>query len=152
MCALGLEFLDNARKARRHLGIIEFQYASAHPNLLIIRACGGARSRHILVSVNSHFSQDGKTQHFPIPEQGGDHCDLRLRIDHINDRLATSAQPRPLLATVHRSIAPVYYRRGGLHHHTTHHQDGLVGRANICLLYTSPSPRDRQKSRMPSSA
>ena len=25
-------------------------------------------------------------------------------------------------------------------------------RSNICLLYTSPSPRDRQKSRMPSSA
>ena len=24
--------------------------------------------------------------------------------------------------------------------------------AGICLLYTSPSPRDRQKSRMPSSA
>ena len=27
----------------------------------------------------------------------------------------------------------------------------LVGR-KVCLLYTSPSPRDRQKSRMPSSA
>ena len=27
-----------------------------------------------------------------------------------------------------------------------------TGRPNICLLYTSPSPRDRQKSRMPSSA
>ena len=27
-----------------------------------------------------------------------------------------------------------------------------TGRENICLLYTSPSPRDRQKSRMPSSA
>ena len=26
------------------------------------------------------------------------------------------------------------------------------GRTLICLLYTSPSPRDRQKSRMPSSA
>ena len=25
-------------------------------------------------------------------------------------------------------------------------------RAEVCLLYTSPSPRDRQKSRMPSSA
>ena len=25
-------------------------------------------------------------------------------------------------------------------------------RPNCCLLYTSPSPRDRQKSRMPSSA
>ena len=29
-----------------------------------------------------------------------------------------------------------------------HHTDLAVG----CLLYTSPSPRDRQKSRMPSSA
>ena len=27
-----------------------------------------------------------------------------------------------------------------------------IGNANACLLYTSPSPRDRQKSRMPSSA
>ena len=26
------------------------------------------------------------------------------------------------------------------------------GRTGVCLLYTSPSPRDRQKSRMPSSA
>ena len=33
--------------------------------------------------------------------------------------------------------------------------DKRIGRfeqANGCLLYTSPSPRDRQKSRMPSSA
>ena len=28
----------------------------------------------------------------------------------------------------------------------------LVVHLGICLLYTSPSPRDRQKSRMPSSA
>ena len=27
-----------------------------------------------------------------------------------------------------------------------------AGDSQICLLYTSPSPRDRQKSRMPSSA
>ena len=27
-----------------------------------------------------------------------------------------------------------------------------IGDENPCLLYTSPSPRDRQKSRMPSSA
>ena len=27
-----------------------------------------------------------------------------------------------------------------------------IAKLNICLLYTSPSPRDRQKSRMPSSA
>ena len=28
----------------------------------------------------------------------------------------------------------------------------LIGQSRACLLYTSPSPRDRQKSRMPSSA
>src|SRR5678810_252466 len=28
----------------------------------------------------------------------------------------------------------------------------LEGQMGVCLLYTSPSPRDRQKSRMPSSA
>ena len=30
--------------------------------------------------------------------------------------------------------------------------DRGAGYINVCLLYTSPSPRDRQKSRMPSSA
>ena len=30
--------------------------------------------------------------------------------------------------------------------------DELDKKINDCLLYTSPSPRDRQKSRMPSSA
>ena len=29
---------------------------------------------------------------------------------------------------------------------------GLLERFEICLLYTSPSPRDRTRSRMPSSA
>ena len=29
---------------------------------------------------------------------------------------------------------------------------GRVKKGDVCLLYTSPSPRDRQKSRMPSSA
>ena len=28
----------------------------------------------------------------------------------------------------------------------------IVDKINICLLYTSPSPRDRTRSRMPSSA
>ena len=30
--------------------------------------------------------------------------------------------------------------------------DQFADQPNLCLLYTSPSPRDRQKSRMPSSA
>ena len=35
---------------------------------------------------------------------------------------------------------------------TTTEDDNFPGYPNGCLLYTSPSPRDRQKSRMPSSA
>ena len=31
-------------------------------------------------------------------------------------------------------------------------KSAIIYGANACLLYTSPSPRDRQKSRMPSSA
>ena len=31
-------------------------------------------------------------------------------------------------------------------------RDAVIGEVTGCLLYTSPSPRDRQKSRMPSSA
>ena len=31
-------------------------------------------------------------------------------------------------------------------------EDGKVVEAAFCLLYTSPSPRDRTRSRMPSSA
>ena len=34
----------------------------------------------------------------------------------------------------------------------TAHESLLVPQIEGCLLYTSPSPRDRQKSRMPSSA
>jgi len=32
------------------------------------------------------------------------------------------------------------------------HQEAAFGLAKVCLLYTSPSPRDRTRSRMPSSA
>ena len=35
---------------------------------------------------------------------------------------------------------------------STWHAAGLLPLFNICLLYTSPSPRDQRGSRMPSSA
>ena len=38
--------------------------------------------------------------------------------------------------------------KAGIYHHIEGKKDLLFR----CLLYTSPSPRDRQKSRMPSSA
>ena len=49
----------------------------------------------------------------------------------------------PIIAANHVELFDVDYVKEG--------QDWYL-RVYICLLYTSPSPRDRQKSRMPSSA
>ena len=53
----------------------------------------------------------------------------------IEDRCGVSLITRPQRLTKTANAAGVY-----------------LTRYPICLLYTSPSPRDRQKSRMPSSA
>ena len=42
--------------------------------------------------------------------------------------------------------------RDGSHSHGLFRLPAYVAALKSCLLYTSPSPRDRQKSRMPSSA
>ena len=42
--------------------------------------------------------------------------------------------------------------RGACDHETIRQCASSIGQCASCLLYTSPSPRDRQKSRMPSSA
>ena len=46
----------------------------------------------------------------------------------------------------------IQLHRGGLALAVTHRDVAGLGFLGTCLLYTSPSPRDRQKSRMPSSA
>ena len=40
----------------------------------------------------------------------------------------------------------------GIHHSTVDRVLAHAGLPKVCLLYTSPSPRDRTRSRMPSSA
>ena len=52
------------------------------------------------------------------------------------------------VAAVFRSTAEG--ETGHAHGHLEYLEE--VGDPGTCLLYTSPSPRDRQKSRMPSSA
>ena len=46
--------------------------------------------------------------------------------------------------------AQIYFKREDLNHTGAHKINNVIGQA--CLLYTSPSPRDRTRSRMPSSA
>ena len=57
--------------------------------------------------------------------------------------IAEACEKKGVKTVVKRFIKRVYFRANGMKSYST------VG---ICLLYTSPSPRDRQKSRMPSSA
>ena len=55
-----------------------------------------------------------------------------------------------------RAAGFIYYPKkidaGGVSHEYMTMMDFMPTFLDICLLYTSPSPRDRQKSRMPSSA
>ena len=49
-------------------------------------------------------------------------------------------------------LAPYDVQGSMAHANMLAHIGLLTIEENTCLLYTSPSPRDRQKSRMPSSA
>ena len=66
------------------------------------------------------------------------------------------ASNRPPPGTVHGARPPVHQRTApvGAHDGVEAPLAGPLGGHLLagCLLYTSPSPRDRQKSRMPSSA
>ena len=69
------------------------------------------------------------------------------------DRLTSELLPSPLrdwlLDISHRMQVPLDFPTGAC----VVVMSSIIGtRLSICLLYTSPSPRDRQKSRMPSSA
>ena len=50
------------------------------------------------------------------------------------------------------TASTVTYRGAASGHDFISNEPGATGALEVCLLYTSPSPRDRQKSRMPSSA
>ena len=54
-----------------------------------------------------------------------------------------------LLKTPHFEVGVLNHKKGE-YWAPHYHKESIE--YNVCLLYTSPSPRDRQKSRMPSSA
>ena len=79
----------------------------------------------------------------------------------INDRSKLGLGPKPIdqgdliIEIIDILLGPKSpSRNDALKHFTYNTLPGTTGAATVkaCLLYTSPSPRDRQKSRMPSSA
>ena len=67
---------------------------------------------------------------------------LREMMRRANDEIAHHAQRHPECAGMGTTLSVLW--RGGRYMYIAHVGD--------CLLYTSPSPRDRTRSRMPSSA
>ena len=78
------------------------------------------------------------------PAEGSDSCGVGLvvALDGKRRRDVVVAGIDALKAVWHRGAVDADGKTG----------DGAGIHVEICLLYTSPSPRDRQKSRMPSSA
>src|SRR5674476_1656638 len=103
-----------------------------------------------------------------IVDGGGESAGVRPRIDILAHDLVRKPVPtfrdhaldavelaflgdafEGLAGTLDPVLVVVAFRRQQLEHRIA---AGGGGAAKRCLLYTSPSPRDRQKSRMPSSA
>ena len=93
-------------------------------------------------------------QHFCFPDLGKEKlCNIRyfgndcfnivVRINH--DNVASRG-------AVGRTHIIVKFQTRSRRKHGTANFGGFIHVLDGCLLYTSPSPRDRQKSRMPSSA
>ena len=64
---------------------------------------------------------------------------------------------KTIVVRISRRIAHPLYKKiitryKNFHAHDENNKAQVGDLVRICLLYTSPSPRDRQKSRMPSSA
>ena len=72
-----------------------------------------------------------------------------LKVDGTNNRVGIgTAAPTETLTLNTASGASIGFEHNGTEIATINNNSAAL----YCLLYTSPSPRDRQKSRMPSSA
>ena len=87
---------------------------------------------------------------FPVPDINNLPDDMKERILAVQEK--AGFVPNVFLALAHR---PEEFRAFFAYHDALMEKDGglsLAEREMICLLYTSPSPRDATLSRMPSSA
>ena len=71
----------------------------------------------------------------------------------VGQALADGRRERVILATkVHYRMGDDVNAQNNTRRHIIEQCEASLKRLNTCLLYTSPSPRDRTRSRMPSSA
>ena len=69
-----------------------------------------------------------------------------------NSLMSAKLDYKPSLFSDHKGITKNSEERVVMDDAWIHKDNKFYEPLKVCLLYTSPSPRDRQKSRMPSSA
>ena len=87
-----------------------------------------------------------------------DRFNINSQLEHLQSRYVGTGHADTnrfeWAVNIHRDSYAAYVGRPTMLQYFAVAENESIGRVryNICLLYTSPSPRDRQKSRMPSSA
>ena len=98
----------------------------------------GTEARVLIKSLNKHYDQAGRSFHIKRVAGGFQLLTRPQFFDWIN-RIKKAPPMIRLSQSAQETLTVIAYRQP-------------IIKADICLLYTSPSPRDKRQSRMPSSA
>ena len=120
---------------------------------LILGAWPSDQARLLLESRGqAHLMEDKGDGGLGVPGIEGDGSTPQQRADDTRANLQATFPTTAELRNNSNSVNTAFDALGGTPTGVPTSPLGAGGDAGGCLLYTSPSPRDRQKSRMPSSA
>ena len=138
-----------ARAMRSPLGVGASRFHTGGTSGEVDTVYLGAFRKEALLTVGGFDERFTRAQdwelNFRLRELGG--------VVYFDPRLIVTYRPRSSLT----ALAKQYFQYGRWRRVVSRHHQGTINYRYLappftCLLYTSPSPRDRQKSRMPSSA
>src|SRR5664279_707009 len=140
------------------LGGSSFQSSVSSPNMVNVSVADGAQEGYYTMNVTSigAYESSMSSANWNVPEVAGKPTTFTLVVGNRNYSVTAADNSAKSVAD---AINASY---GSLVHATTVNvsptdtrislQSAALGQTTLCLLYTSPSPRDGLLSRMPSSA
>ena len=143
-------------RTRADFPILAQESASGQPLIYLDHAATSQKPLAVLDALRNYYSRDNANVH-----RGAHHLSARATEAFEGARLITArfvaaASPREIVFTRNASEAINLVARTWGDANLKQGDEILLTvmehHSNLCLLYTSPSPRDRTRSRMPSSA